>query len=83
MSTQNKMEYPDGFSKDILQEIEEQNKIAIQLEEAAQLHLAAANQLKSKNYVQAFQSVISAYGIINLAKDSQRYFLDNMLDGQI
>ncbi|MGD0710835.1 MAG: hypothetical protein ABR968_06595 [Bacteroidales bacterium] len=83
MSTPIKIEPPEGFSKEKLQEIEDHKKLAIQLREAAQFHLEAANQIKRNDYVQAFQSIISAYGILSLAKDSQKYFLDSILNGQI
>jgi len=83
MSTPIKIEHPDGLSNEKIQEIEDHKRIAIQLREAANLHLAAANQLKSNDYVKAFQSIVSAYGIIKQTKDSQRFFLDNTLNGQI
>lgn len=74
MSTSARNDQPDSFSKEKLQEIEDHEKLAIQLREAAQFHLEAANQIKRNDYVQAFQSIISAYGILSLAKDSRNNF---------
>ena len=82
-TTQIKKTHSDESSSENQKGIDGHKKIAIQLSEASEHHLAAAAYLEDGDQVGAFHSAVSAYGMISLARESQQLILDHSLNCKV
>jgi hypothetical protein len=82
-TTQIKKKPSDESSSEKQKGIDGHKKIANQLSEASELHLAAAAYLEDGDQVGAFHNAVSAYGMISLARESQQLILDHSLNGKV
>ena len=84
IATQIKKVYSnESSSAENKKEIDGHKKIASQLAEALILHLAAAAYLENNDQEEAFNIAVRAYGMINLAKESQQIIIDESLNALV
>jgi hypothetical protein len=75
--------HSDVSSLAIQKEIVDHRKIAVELAEALEFHLAAAVYLENNDQEEAFNNAVRAYGMINLARESQQIILDQSLNNMV